>query len=62
MKTSKIFGVRRFTSYRVDGRCFELFKAKTGECASFPGTKKDLEAYAKKKNIAALAKLEREGN
>jgi len=57
-RTVKVFGVRRFTAYRGDARCFELFKIKTGECASFPGTRKDLEAYAKKQNRAAIAQAE----
>lgn len=42
-----IYGVRRFTEYRGDGRCFELFVIATGACASFPGTKKRLEQTAK---------------
>lgn len=41
------YGVRRFCQYRYDGRCFELYDLATGECASFPGTKKDLTAYLK---------------
>ena len=43
----KKYGVRRFTEYRGDGRCFEMFELATGECASFPGTKKRLEEQAK---------------
>lgn len=43
--------VRRFTTYRNDRRCFELYDTRTNECASFPGTRKDLEnalkTYAK---------------
>ena len=50
MKANDIYGVRRFTDYRGDGRCFELYKIHTGECASFPATRKQLEIYAKKKN------------
>ena len=38
-------GIRRFCMSRDDRRCFELFNLKTGECASFPGTKRELERY-----------------
>lgn len=54
MRTKSIkfpkYGVRRFTHYRGDGRCFELYEVSSGACASFPGTRKDLETYAKRKN------------
>lgn len=45
-----VYGVRRFTEYRDDRRCFELFILATGECASFPGTKKRLTELAKEWN------------
>ena len=41
------YDVRRFTAYRNDGHCFELYTVQTGECASFPNTKKALTIYAK---------------
>ena len=53
METFK-FGVRRFTDYRADRKCFELYEIATGECASFPGTKRDLERYAKQKNTEVI--------
>jgi len=40
------YGVRRFIEYRHDRRCFELYEIATGECASFPSTKKRLEELA----------------
>jgi len=46
----KKYGVRRFAVYRADRRCFELYEIATGNCASFPCTKKDGEAAAKKMN------------
>ena len=46
----KKYGVRRFCEYRGDGRCFELYEIQNGKCASFPGTRKDLEKYATKLN------------
>ena len=46
----KKYGVRRFCEYRDDGRCFELYEIQNGKCASFPGTRKDLEKYATKLN------------
>ena len=49
------FGVRRFTEYRADGRCFEVYEIQTGKCASFPGTRKDLDHYAKQLNSKAGA-------
>lgn len=50
MKTNDKWGVRRFTEWRDDQRCFELYNIHTGECASFPGTRKQLEKHAKKRN------------
>ena len=46
----QVYAVRRFTPYRGDRRCFELYVIATGECASFPGTRKELEKYARQKN------------
>lgn len=48
-----VYGVRRFSEYREDRRCFELFVLATGECASFPGTKRRLIQYAKERNAQA---------
>ena len=39
---TKQLAIRRFAKYRADGKCFELYDAETGKCASFPGTKKEL--------------------
>jgi hypothetical protein len=47
------YGVRRFTKWRDDQHCFELYVIATGECASFPGTKKGLEKHAKERNAEA---------
>lgn len=52
-KSIKKYGVRRFATYRNDGRCFELYEIATGECASFPCTKKDGEIAARKMNTEA---------
>jgi len=46
------YGVRRFTDYRADGRCFELYDLATGECASLPTTKKDALAALTQRNAA----------
>ena len=54
MKTNiKTYAVRRFTDWRDDHRCFELYTIADGKCASFPGTRKELEIYAKKRNEEA---------
>lgn len=52
------YGVRRFATYRADRACFELFVLATGECASFPGTKKDLLQYAQVRNKEIKAEME----
>ena len=52
-KHTPVYAVRRFTPYRGDGHCFELYEVATGECASFPDTRKSLEKYAKQKNLEA---------
>lgn len=48
--TIKKYAVRRFASYRDDRRCFEIYEIATGKCASFPCTKKDGDAAAKRMN------------
>ena len=56
MNNVPTFGVRRFTPYRDDRRCFELYHIASGECASFPGTKRELDRYAKQRNAEESAK------
>ena len=48
MKNVTGLAIRRFTDYRNDGRCFELYEVYTGKCASFPSTRKALEIYLRK--------------
>lgn len=50
MAKPKIYGVRRFATGRDDRQNFEMYVIATGECASFPGTKTALEAYARRRN------------
>lgn len=53
VKKAPKYGVRRFAVGRADRKNFELYVIATGECASFPGTKRDLVKYANQKNKEA---------
>lgn len=55
MKTLAKYGVRRFIKYRSDRRAFELYDIASGKCASFPGTRKELEKAAKERNTQAAS-------